>query len=493
MDHEENPSGSVLSEREKKQLRHRPKDSSITAALALTGLVAAFTQTLVTPIIPQLPELLHATPADATWVLTATLLAAAISIPIAGRLGDMFGKRRLMLVLLIALIAGSVVSAISVTLIPMIIGRVLQGVSLGVISLGISILRDVLHPKSLGGAVALVSATLGVGAAVGLPIAAVIAQNLDFHYLFWLAALLAIISFVLVATVVPVSTLRSGGRFDFPGAIGFGIGLIGILLAVSKGGTWGWGSPLTVGLLIGGILVLLAWGFFELRTHDPLINLRVAARRPVLLTNLASITIGFGFFVTTAVFPALLESPSGTGVGLGQTLVVSSLCLMPLGVVMFAMSPIAARISASRGPRFSLIVGSAIVALAFAVAIVLHGQIWHVILVSSIVGVGVGVAYAAMPTLIMHSVPSTETASANGLNSVMRTLGSTIAATVAGLVLAAHSVTVNGIEIPADTGFSTMFAIATAVLVVGVLFAIFIPSRDRRYGDTQSIPTQAAK
>lgn len=492
MNLEDDQSESVLSAREKRQLSHRPKDSSITAVLALTGLVAAFTQTLVTPIIPQLPELLKATPADATWVLTATLLAAAISIPIAGRLGDMFGKRRLMLVLLIALIAGSIICAMAVTLVPMIVGRVLQGISLGVISLGISILRDVLHPKSLGGAVALVSATLGVGAAVGLPLAAVIAQNFDYHYLFWLAAFLAIISFVLVATIVPVSTLRSGGRFDFPGAVGFGIGLVSVLLAVSKGSSWGWGSPLTLGLLSGGVIVLIAWGYFETRTRDPLINLRVAARRPVLLTNLTSITIGFGFFVTTAVFPALLESPSSTGVGLGQNLIISSLCLMPLGIVMFVMSPIAARLSAARGPRFSLIVGGAVVALAFAVAVGLHSEIWHVVLVSSIVGVGVGIAYAAMPTLIMRSVPSSETASANGLNSVMRTLGSTIAATVAGLVLAAHSVTVHGIEIPADSGFRSMFIIATVVLALGVVFALLIPRRDRRYGQTQSIPTTSA-
>ncbi len=487
---DDNQNDSILTPRQRQQLSRRPKDSSITATLALTGLVAAFTQTLVTPIIPRLPELLHSSAADATWVLTATLLAAAISIPIAGRLGDMYGKRRLMLVLLIALVAGSVICALSVTLIPMIIGRVLQGVSLGVISVGISILRDVLHPKSLGGAVALVSATLGVGAAVGLPIAAVIAQNLDFHYLFWLATFLGLASLILVASIVPVSTLRAGGRFDFPGAVGFGVGLVGILLAVSQGSTWGWGSPLTLGLLIGGVIVLLVWGVFETRTHDPLVDLRVAARRPVLLTNLASIAIGFGFFVTTAVFPALLEAPASSGVGLGQTLIVSSLCLMPLGLVMFVMSPVAARLSATRGPRISLIVGGSVVACAFAIAIVLHSALWHVILVSSIVGVGVGIAYAAMPTLIMHSVPSTETASANGLNSVMRTLGSTVAATVSGLVLAANSTVVNGISVSADSGFRTMFVIATAVLLVGVLFALLIPRRESGYGDTQSIPVQ---
>ncbi|MCU1413534.1 MAG: transporter [Microbacteriaceae bacterium] len=479
-----------LTPRERRALSRRPRDSAITAVLATTGLVAAFTQTLVTPIIPRLPALLHATQNDATWVLTATLLAAAISIPIAGRLGDMFGKRRLLVALLGALVLGSIICALSTAVIPMIAGRVLQGVSLGVISLGISILRDVLHPKSLGGAVALVSATLGVGAAVGLPIAALIAQNLDFHYLFWLATLLGLVCLVLVIAIVPVSTMRSGGRFDFAGAIGFGVGLVCILLGISKGGSWGWTSPLTLLLLAGGVVVLVAWGLFELHATDPLVDLRVAARRPVLLTNLTSIAIGFGFFVTTAVFPDLLEAPTSTGIGLGLSLILASLCLMPLGLVMFVISPLAARLTAARGPRTSLIVGAAIVVVAFVVAIVLHSAVWHVILVSTIVGVGVGISYGAMPTLIMNAVPPTETAAANGLNSVMRMLGSTVAATIAGLVLASGAVIRNGVAAPTDAAYHTMFAIAAAVLLAGVLLAVFIPRRSKPYGHTQSIPVQ---
>ncbi len=493
MSEADDTSDGILTPRERRALSRRPRDSAITAVLATTGLVAAFTQTLVTPIIPRLPALLHARQDDATWVLTATLLAAAISIPIAGRLGDMFGKRRLMMVLLAAMVLGSVMCALSTTVIPMIAGRVLQGVSLGVISLGISILRDVLHPKSLGGAVALVSATLGVGAAVGLPIAALIAQNLDFHYLFWLATLLGLICLILVVAIVPVSTLRSGGRFDVVGAVGFGVGLICILLGISKGGTWGWTSPLTLLLLVGGLVVLVLWGLFEMRTRDPLVDLRVAARRPVLLTNLTSITIGFGFFVTTAVFPDLLEAPTSSGVGLGLSLILASLCLMPLGLVMFVMSPIAARLTAARGPRVSLILGASVVVAAFVVAIVQHTAVWHVVLVSTIVGVGVGISYGAMPTLIMNAVPPSETAAANGLNSVMRTLGSTVAASIAGLVLASGSVIRNGVAAPDDASYRTMFAVAAGVLLAGVVMAFLIPRRSRPYGHTQSIPIQKAE
>jgi MFS family permease len=406
---------SSLSPRQRRKLTRVRSDRSIIYVLAGTGLIAAFMQTLVTPIYPELPKLIGATTADTSWVLSSTLLAAAAAIPIAGRLGDMYGKRRVMAGLLIVMTVGSVIAAFSDTLIPLIVGRSLEGIGLGVISLGISILRDVIHPKNLGGAVALVSATLGIGGALGLPIAALIAQNFSWHYLFWLATALSVIALVLVIAIVPVSTLRGGGTFDLVGAIGLAAGLVCILLGVSKGSDWGWGTPGILGLLIGGVVILVLWGLFELRHPQPLVDLRVAARRPVLLTNLASISIGFAFFIVSASLPVLLESSSATGVAFELPLLVASLCLTPLGLVMFFTSPVAARLSNARGPRTSLLLGAAIVAVTFAAAVFLTTQIWQVILISTFVGLGVGFAYAAMPTLIMSAVPATETGAAIGL------------------------------------------------------------------------------
>ncbi len=462
----------------------------MTATLATSGLIAATMQTLVTPIIPQLPALLDTTVADAQWVLISTLLAAAIATPIGGRLGDMYGKRRIALSLLMIMTFGSIIAALSTTLIPMIIGRSLQGVGLGVIALGISILRDVIHPKKLGAAVALVSATMGVGGALGLGVSALIAETFDWHYLFWLTVVLGVVAFALVITIIPVSTLRTEGKFDWGGAIGLSLGLVGILLGASKGNEWGWTSPAVLGLLIGGGVVFLVWGWYEMRQETPLVDLRVAARRPVLLTNLASISVGFAFFVTAAAQPVLLELPTDTGVGLGQSLLLASLALMPNGLVMFLISPVAARLSEARGPRTSLALGGLIIAIAFTLAVFLMHEVWHVILVSTLVGLGTGFAYSAMPTLIMHSVPPTETAAANGLNSVMRTLGATISASVIGVVLSSSFVESQGIEIPTREAFQTVFALAAGGALLGTLLAVFIPRQERRYEETQSIPIQ---
>jgi len=478
----------ALTPRERRALTRRPSDGLIIAVLAAAGLLTAFMLTVVTPLIPNLPELLNTTQADAFWVLTSALLASAISIPITGRLGDMFGKRRIVVALLISHVLGSVISALSDTLIPMVVGRVLQGIGLGVISLGISILRDVIHRKRLSGAIALVSATLGIGGALGLPLAAWVAQSFDWHLLFWGAAIAGVLLLVAVVLIVPVSTLRSGGRFDFVGALGLAIGLVGILLGVTKGGEWGWLSPVTLGLLSGGVAVLAVWGWFELRVKDPLVDLRVASRRPVLLTNLASISVGFGFFVATGTLPIMLEAPLDSEVGLGLPLLAASLCLMPLGIVMFLMSPVAARLTNARGPRAGLLLGTIIVATAYLVATLLMGEIWHVLLVSTIVGLGVGLAYSSMPNLIMRAVPPSETAAANGLNAVMRTLGSTIAAAIIGVILAAQP---DATGTPSAGAFRTVFILGASVVLAGAIVTAFIPRREPGY-ETASIPVQAS-
>ncbi|NUQ99937.1 MAG: MFS transporter, partial [Streptomyces sp.] len=294
-----------------------PRANAVVAVLAFGGIVVSLMQTLVIPIVPELPKLLNAPASDTAWAVTATLLAAAVAVPMMGRLGDMYGKRRMLLVSLVLLVAGSVTAALSDSLAPMIVGRVLQGTAGGVIPLGISIMRDELPAERLGSATALMSASLGVGAALGLPAAALIADNFDWHVLFWSSAGMGAVALLLVLFVVPESKVRTGGRFDAVGGLGMAVGLICLLLGISKGGDWGWAGGTTLGLFGAAVVVLLLWGWYELRTEQPLVDLRTTARRQVLVTNLASIALGFGMFAMSLVLPQLLQLPEATGYGLG--------------------------------------------------------------------------------------------------------------------------------------------------------------------------------
>jgi MFS family permease len=451
----------------------------VVAVLAFAGIVVSIMQTLVVPMIPQLPTLLHTSASNTSWVITATLLAGAAATPVLGRLGDMYGRRRILLFCLGSLVAGSVICALSGSLIPMVVGRALQGAAGGVIPLGISIMRDELPAEKLGSAMGLMSASLGVGAALGLPGAAVLIEHANWHVLFWFSAGLGVVAAVLVLAAVPESPVRTGGRFDLLGGAGLSAGLICLLLAISKGADWGWGSGTTLGLFATAVLILLLWGWWELRVPQPLVDLRTTARPQVLITNIASIAVGFGMFAMSLVLPQLLQMPAATGYGLGQSMLVAGLCMAPGGLMMMAISPLAARLSAKWGPKVSLMSGALVIAAGYGLGVGMMGAIWQVVVFSCVISAGVGFAFAAMPALITSAVPASETAAANSLNSLMRSIGTSTASAVVGVVLANMTTRFGSQALPSHDGFRVAVLIGGGAALVGFLIAAFIPRRRR--------------
>jgi len=228
-------------------------------ALAASGVVVAFMQTLVVPIVAVLPDLLDAAPSDASWAITVTLLTSAVVTPVGGRLGDLYGKRPVFLASLALLVVGSVIAAAGITLQTVIIGRGIQGFAMAVIPLGISIMRDVLPPRRASNGIALMSTTLGMGGAIGMPVAAVVAQQASPAMLFWIAAVLGVLAFGVAWRLVPTGARGSAARFDVPGTVGLAVGLVCLLLAITKGSTWGWASPTTLGLFTASAVVLTGW------------------------------------------------------------------------------------------------------------------------------------------------------------------------------------------------------------------------------------------
>ncbi|MBQ0890108.1 MFS transporter [Streptomyces sp. RM72] len=455
----------------------RQASGATVPVLAFAGIVVAVMQTLLVPVIKDLPRLLDTSPSNATWVLTSTLLSGAVATPIMGRLGDLFGKRRMLIASLSVMVAGALLSALTDALVPMIVGRTLQGVAMGAIPLGIGLMRDMLPRERLASAMALMSSSIGVGGGLALPAAALVAQHTDWHALYYGAAGLGVVSIVLTLLVVPESPLRAKGSFDLPGALGLSAGLILFLLPISKGSDWGWSSPTTLGLLAAAVVVLLLWGLMELRVAAPLVDLRTTARREVLLTNLASIMVGVSFFVISLVLPQLLQLPSETGYGLGQSMVVAGLCVAPLGLTMMFTAPVYARLSARYGPRTTLIIGLVIIGVGYTGGLGLMSAAWQTVLTSVLIGAGIGLAYSSLPALIIGAVPASETGAANGLNTLMRSIGTSVSSAVIGMVLANTANDAGGVAVPTLHGFRISFLIAAGAVAVGLVLAFFLPSR----------------
>jgi MFS family permease len=356
----------------------------------------------------------------------------------------------------------------------LIAGRAIQGVSLAAIPLGISLLSSLLPRERVGSAIALISSMLGVGGALGLPLAGVVAEHADFHVLFWITAAAGGVAFLGTALVVPEAPNRQGGRVDLAGSVVLSAGLVALLLPLAQGSAWGWSSARTLGLLAASAVLLVGFVALELRIRSPLVDVRATARRPIVLTNSASLMFGFALFASLIGTASYVQAPRASGYGFGSSIVVAGLCLLPAGLFMLLLAPVAARLIRSIGAARTLAIGAVIVAAGWLLRVVATESIWYIVLGSTVVGTGTGIGYAAMPALINRNSPRSELAAANGLNSLARSLGSSLASAIGGSLLTVSTITVSGSVLPSLAAYRALFAICAVAAAGAAAIALFI-------------------
>jgi predicted MFS family arabinose efflux permease len=319
------------------------------------------------------------------------------------------------------------------------------------------------------------SSTVGIGAALGLPLAALVVQYYDWHTMFWLTSALGVLGVSAVWWAVKESPVREPGRFDVLGALGLAAGLVCLLLGVSQGGQWGWGSARILGLFAATVVILALWWWQQLRTAKPLVDLRLVSRPRVGLSHVAAMLTGFAFYANSLVTAQLVQAPKATGYGLGLSIVETGLCLLPGGITMLLFSPLSARISAARGPRITLALGAAVIACGYAVRIADSRDLWMIIVGATVVSTGTTLAYSALPTLILRAVPAEQTASANGVNVLMRTIGQATSSAAVAAVLVHHTSLVGGAPVATLHGYLLAFGMAGAVALVACAASLSIP------------------
>jgi MFS family permease len=441
------------------------------------ALVVSLAQTILIPVLGILPDKLDASVADVQWLLTSTLLVGAVAVPVMGKLGDMFGKRLLLLVAVAALAIGSVVTVITDNLGVMIAGRAIAGISAAAIPLGISLLSSLVPRERAGVAIATVSAMLGVGGALGLPFAAAIAQNADYHVLFWVSAAVAALSMIGIALKVPKDTQLAGGKIDLVGALLLSGALVALLLPLAQSSSWGWGSARVIGLLITSAVLFAVFTFSQTRIGEPLLDLATLRTRPIMLTNIAAIFFGFALFASMIGTASYVQAPESTGYGFGSSILTGGLAMLPAGLAMLVFAPLSAKLSAKIGAPRVLTIGALIVAGGWVGRMVFIGSLTEVIVWTTVVGVGSAIGYASMPTIINAHTPVTELAAANGVNSLVRSVGSSLASAIGGAILAAKVLDLGGHEIPTLAAYRELFAICAIASVIAALIALAIPAQ----------------
>jgi EmrB/QacA subfamily drug resistance transporter len=443
----------------------------ILAVAALAGLAYAMLSSAVIPALSSLQHSLHTTETGVTWLLTGYLLSASVGTSILGRLGDMYGKERLLLVTLVILAVGTFISAVSSSLGLMVVGRVIQGAGGGIFPLAFGIVRDEFPRDRVAGSIGLLSSILGVGGGIGIVIGGLIIEHLNYHWLYWIPLVVTVIAAVCTWRFVPESPVRVPGRVNWTAAALMSGGFICVLIAISETTTWGWGSARTLGLLALGLLGCVAWVAVEVRSDEPLIDMTMMRIRGVWTTNLVAFLLGAGMYASFLVFPQFAELPRSTGFGFGASVVTAGLYLLPSALLMSVLGTVAGRVARRFGSKLAVIVGSAITALAFGWIAVAHAHPYDMLISAALLGIGIGLAFSALGNLIVQAVPQEQTGVATGMNTVMRTLGGALGGQIVATFLTnnvAHGH-------PTVTGFTESFVLEAAFLVVAVIAGLSIP------------------
>ncbi|GAB7007528.1 hypothetical protein JCM18899A_50030 [Nocardioides sp. AN3] len=441
--------------------------------------VTAFSllQSLVTPVLAVIQADLDTDQATVTWVLTGYLLSASVCTPIVGRIGDKVGKDRMLVAVLAALSTGSLIAAIATSVEVLIVARVIQGIGAGVLPLSFGIIRDEFPEKKVPGAVGVVASLAAVGAGMGLALAGPIVEVLNYRWLFWFPMIVTAIAGVAAAFVVPASPVRISGKISLLPVALLSTWLIGLLLALSEGQSWGWTSSRVAGLLVVAVVIAVGWVLAEARSASPLVDMEMMRLPAVWTTNAVAFLVGFGIYAAGGFLPQLAQTPQSAGYGFGATVTQSGLIMLPMSLMMSFVGLYSTPLARRYGPRPVVVLGCLVVAGSYAIMALAHEHQWELYVANAVMGAGIGLIFACLSNLIVSAVPPEQTGVASGMNANVRTIGGAIGAAAMASIVTAAALP-NGP--PKESGYTTGFLALTAAMVIAAGVALMIP-RVRRH------------
>jgi EmrB/QacA subfamily drug resistance transporter len=458
------------------------------SVLSLAALAYILLQSLVVPALPTIGEELGTTQSTVSWILTAYLLSASVATPILGRFGDIYGKKRVLVAVLASLVVGSVVAATTDSIEVMIVARIIQGGGGAIFPLAFSIIRDELPRSRVAGAIGLISAIIGIGAGFAIVLAGPIVDNLSYHWLFWIPGIMALISMVATMFLIPESPIRAPGRVSFSAALTLSGWLVCLLLGVSQGGNWGWTSPRVIGLFVGAVVLFAVWIAVELRSAQPLVDVRMMRIPTVWWTNIAATLFGFGMYSLMIAVPAFLQTPTSAGYGFNASIAESGFALLPMSFAMLVAGIATGRLTTRFGSKVPLVAGSVISSIGMLFLAVEHGSEWNFYLAMGLVGLGIGFAFSAMSNLVVEAVPATQTGVATGMNANVRTIGGSIGSVIVSTIIVAG---VADGAVPHERGYVIAFAVLGIALGLAGVAAALVPSREARRAARPADPSTA--
>lgn len=445
-----------------------PVSSALLPVLVLIGMVTSVVSSLGAPLLPTIARVDHVSLGEAQWSLTVTMLVGAVAAPILGRLGDGPSRRGVILWALFAVVVGSVLAALpSGGFALLLVGRGLHGLGLALMPLTMAVARDALPPHRSASAIALLSISTAAGVGLGYPVTGLLDDAFGLHGPFWFGAAIGVLALVCSIPVVPQSAHASRRPLDTVGALLLGLALVALLMGITEGQPWGWGSPAVVVLIAGGVALGAAWVRKEKSTEHPLVDLSLLRHASVAVTNGTAVLIAMAMYLYVPLLTDFVQTAKSEGYGFGASVVVTGLMLLPFSALSTSMSRVAAALGRRIGQEWVVPIGALVMMVAVGWFAVAGSGLWEGFVSMGICGIGIGFTFAAMPGLIVRAVPSTETGSALGFYQVVRYVGFSLGSGIGATILA--TLTRPGHTVPDRSGFTIGFAVGAAICLVAAV------------------------
>ena len=433
-------------------------------------------QSLLSPVLPTLQQELHTSRGAVSWVLIAWLLAAAVATPILGKIGDTIGKVRTMILGLLAIALGSLIAALGTSIELVVIGRIVQGLGGAIVPLAFGIIRDEFPPARVPPAVGSLSSVIAVGGGVGTLLAGPIVDYLGWRWLFWLPMIVVLVTALAARRFIPEAPVRAGGRINWQAALLLAGWLTALLLPLSQGSQWGWSSPTVLGLFAAAAILAVAWMLVELKSANPLIDMRMMRQTAVWTSNLLALLFGASMFAVWAFLPQLIQVPPSAGYGFGASITEAGIVMLPMLVTMAVAGIISGRIAARVSFNLQLAGSSALIALSCLLLALMHASFPQLVLASGIFGIGLGFAYSSMTSIIVQNVAPHQTGVAIGMNANIRTIGGALGLAVMTAIVTSSK---GASGYPAESGFTTGFLLFGVIALAAGGVSFLIPGRKR--------------
>lgn len=461
--------------------------------LAIGTLAYVLMQSMVLPALATIQHDLHTSESAVAWLLSAFLVSSSVATPILGRLGDMFGKEKMLVVVFAVLAVGTILGGVAGSLWLLILARVIQGVAGAVFPLSFGIIRDEFPAEKVAGGIGLISALLGIGSGVGIIVGGPVVQHLSYHWLFWFPLVLVVPAVFATIRYVPESPVKTSGKVDVRGAVLLSAWLITVLIGVTQGPVWGWGSAGVIGLFAATLVFFAIWVRVELRARQPLVDMRMMRIPTVWWTNVAALLFGVGMYASIVVLPPFVETPTRVGYGFGASATMAGVYLVPSAAGTLVAGLYNGRITAAIGAKGALVLSGVASSLPFGMLAIAHGSPWEVYAASALSGLGLGLGFAALTNLVVDAVPNTVTGIATGMNANIRTIGGAVGSQIVASILTA-GVVASGYA--SGRSYGIAFAFIGAAFLLATVAAIVVPVSRRgvagpEVGDDSPLHTPA--